>query len=147
MPLVYGWNLILVRAIWPNTTVPHVVSVIFPLEKVEHCQTTLEQQKLLVGIKSHDKICLYLVNKSCFAQTDVSLIINIHTISLEYCKIHRHSALACPPVHGTILRGNYTILSIKLTNNTYLWLFHRFVAKDLIHVFNKNRQFFEVKKS
>ena len=69
-----------------------------------------------LGIASHDKICLYLVNKSCFAQIDVSLIINTHTISLEYCKIHGHFAVACPPGHGSILRLNHAIYVYKINN-------------------------------
>ena len=69
-----------------------------------------------LGIESHDKICLYLVNKSCFAQIDVSLIINTHTISLEYCKIHGHFAVACPPGLGSILRQNHAIYVYKINN-------------------------------
>ena len=69
-----------------------------------------------LGIESHDKLCLYLVNKSCFAQIDVSLIINTHTISLEYCKIHGHFAVACPPGHGSILRQNHAIYVYKINN-------------------------------
>ena len=76
-------------------------------------------------IKSHDKICLYLVNKSRFAQIDVSLIINTHTISLEYCKIHGDFAGACPPGHGSILRQNHAIYVYKIKTKTYLCIFHR----------------------
>ena len=91
-------------------------SEILPLEKWSTAAQLWSGKKYLLGIKSHDKICLYLVNKSCFAQIDVSLIINTHTISLEYCKIHGHFAVTCPPGHGSILRQNHAIYVYKINN-------------------------------
>ena len=60
------------------------------------------RQNYSLGIKTHDKICLYLVNKSCFLPAGANLTNKIQIISLEYCKIHGHFVLPCPPGHGTI---------------------------------------------
>ena len=53
-------------------------------------------QKLLVGNqKSQQNLSVF--NKSCFLPAGANLTNKIQIISLEYCKIHGHFVLPCPP--------------------------------------------------
>ena len=75
-----------------------------PHREVEQCRSKWSRKNSMLGVESHFKILLYLVNKSSFLPADANLINRIQIISSEYCKIHGNFALPCPP---EILREKY----------------------------------------
>ena len=70
--------------------------------------------KLLIGNQKSQQNLSVFSYKSCFLPAGANLTNKIQIISLEYCKIHGHFVLPCPPGHGTILKVNHTIYINKI---------------------------------